>query len=594
MRSLTHVALKQIEYLHGEPIVYWKKNEVKQPISQQGLQLAVLGKFSYGKPVIQELRKAIPIQCELKGPCSIGLIKDCDVLIKLSLMEDYIHLLSKPAFCLKVQGDMWQMRCTKWNPWQFEEGEVDEGKGKEQVGTTTSTTKVLTSDKVLGKPPPNNARQEWMQRRMNKYQRDKRGHIIEETFGKEVINVEDKGKEQGVSTKNKFAALEVKEIDQTTLRIPDGKGEDKAAKDGTSNPTGEGIHKEEAISSPNPMDTGNEVDIRRERTVNWVARRFGAALEDINFTINYSCQEIPSQTIDDHSRGLGATEATSGFEGHATGNPNVQETRVDVLQTTMIQHTTGLTRVGNGSPNEARINEGAGGEATVMNKSNGTVNPSITGEVSTTAAAQVIDELGVGPIDNTYTRVLNDSVGLGHQIVAGKMVDLNGKVNSAIGATMNPSLGSVYELRFRAIQEAIGDKEQIRQVIPHERIEHAIVPKVSGAIQAVPIAYALGAWQPMQIQINVPLMSPNQILPDIITHNVVPMDIQNTVLEQGQLEDEGEDESAAGNFKAVAREADLSPRVGDKSSKKEKKQGQYKEVHRPKRILPKRAVSQTK
>lgn len=57
----------------------------------------------------------------------------------------------------------------------------------------------------------------------NKYQRDKRGHIIEETVGKKVINVEDKGKEQGVLTKNKFVALEVEEIDQPTLRITDGK-----------------------------------------------------------------------------------------------------------------------------------------------------------------------------------------------------------------------------------------------------------------------------------------------------------------------------------------------------------------------------------
>lgn len=47
-------------------------------------------------------------------------------------------------------------------------------------------------------------------------------------------------------------------------------------------------------SSPNPNGNGNEDDIRKERMVDWVARRFGAACEDINVTINYSCQEIPS------------------------------------------------------------------------------------------------------------------------------------------------------------------------------------------------------------------------------------------------------------------------------------------------------------
>lgn len=78
--------------------------------------------FSYGIPVIQELRKVIPIQYELKGPYSVGFIEDSHVLIKLSLKEDYIHLLSKPTFYLKAQGDMWQMKCTKWIPgWKMEE-----------------------------------------------------------------------------------------------------------------------------------------------------------------------------------------------------------------------------------------------------------------------------------------------------------------------------------------------------------------------------------------------------------------------------------------------------------------------------------------
>ncbi|OIT05383.1 hypothetical protein A4A49_65159, partial [Nicotiana attenuata] len=106
MQHATNVALKPIEYLHGEPIVRWKKQEVRQSIAQQGLNLAVLGKFSYGKPGIHGLRKVLPIQCELKSPCSVGLIEDSHVLIKLSLMEDYIHLLSKPAYYLRTQNEM--------------------------------------------------------------------------------------------------------------------------------------------------------------------------------------------------------------------------------------------------------------------------------------------------------------------------------------------------------------------------------------------------------------------------------------------------------------------------------------------------------
>lgn len=39
-------------------------------------------------------------------------------------MQDYIHLLSKPAFYLKAQGDLWVMRCTKCNIWWKPEEET--------------------------------------------------------------------------------------------------------------------------------------------------------------------------------------------------------------------------------------------------------------------------------------------------------------------------------------------------------------------------------------------------------------------------------------------------------------------------------------
>lgn len=83
MQPLPIENIKPIEYLRGEPIVIWKKTEVRQSITQQGLQLAVFGKFSYGKSVINEVRKVIPIQCEVKGHYSIGLIEDNHILSSL-------------------------------------------------------------------------------------------------------------------------------------------------------------------------------------------------------------------------------------------------------------------------------------------------------------------------------------------------------------------------------------------------------------------------------------------------------------------------------------------------------------------------------
>lgn len=65
------------------------------------------------------------------------------------------------------------------------------------------------------------------------------------------------------------------------------------------------------------------------------------------------------------------------------------------------------------------------------------------------------------------------------------------------------------------------------------------------------------------------------------------------MVEQRQFEDKGIDKSTIGNFKDVAREADLSPRFNEKSGKKGKKQAQNRETLQPKRIFPKRATSTT-
>ncbi|KAH0695998.1 hypothetical protein KY289_013480 [Solanum tuberosum] len=83
------VQMKPISYLHGEPQVIWEQEEVNQMIVNENLEYAVIGKFSYGWPDIQELRKLIPKQCELKEECNIGLIRNRYVLIRATILEDY-------------------------------------------------------------------------------------------------------------------------------------------------------------------------------------------------------------------------------------------------------------------------------------------------------------------------------------------------------------------------------------------------------------------------------------------------------------------------------------------------------------------------
>lgn len=74
---------------------------MQQMIINKDLHYAVIGKFSYGWPEIQDLRRLIPKQCELKGEVNIGLLSNRHILIQASRLEDYVHLLSKPQFYIR-------------------------------------------------------------------------------------------------------------------------------------------------------------------------------------------------------------------------------------------------------------------------------------------------------------------------------------------------------------------------------------------------------------------------------------------------------------------------------------------------------------
>ncbi|WMV09899.1 hypothetical protein MTR67_003284 [Solanum verrucosum] len=85
-------------------------------IINEDLQYAVIGKFSYGWPDIHELRKLIPKQCGLRGEVNIGLLSSRFILIRASLLEDYVNLLSKPQFYITHNNWSYPMRTLKWNP----------------------------------------------------------------------------------------------------------------------------------------------------------------------------------------------------------------------------------------------------------------------------------------------------------------------------------------------------------------------------------------------------------------------------------------------------------------------------------------------
>ncbi|KAK4737150.1 hypothetical protein R3W88_000847 [Solanum pinnatisectum] len=76
------------------------------------LQYAVIGKFTFEWADLDELRKIIPQQCEVKGSCQIGLFRSKHILIRLSKEEDFVNLISKGVFYLTCKDGYSYLMCT--------------------------------------------------------------------------------------------------------------------------------------------------------------------------------------------------------------------------------------------------------------------------------------------------------------------------------------------------------------------------------------------------------------------------------------------------------------------------------------------------
>ncbi|KAH0716602.1 hypothetical protein KY290_012762 [Solanum tuberosum] len=70
------IPLKKVTYTGGIPRVSWTEDEVNRMNTIENLQFAVIGKFSYGWPEIDELQMILPRQCNIKGGCKIGLLRN--------------------------------------------------------------------------------------------------------------------------------------------------------------------------------------------------------------------------------------------------------------------------------------------------------------------------------------------------------------------------------------------------------------------------------------------------------------------------------------------------------------------------------------
>ncbi|OIT00903.1 hypothetical protein A4A49_23935 [Nicotiana attenuata] len=384
----------------------------------------------------------------------------------------------------------------------------DQGKEKniivqsDVVGTAAASTKILTSGKILGKPVPNATRNEWMQRRKNKYQSDSRCYIIKEAGNGDVANSQelkemngeeltgksdDVGKEKSIArvqTSNMFELLEKckvevhkqikkEEVDKVLNKEKvEAKANPTRTRKGTPNKAGM-QNPTNQMPSPSDVRIGIEEANKKESTIEWVHRRFGTSKEELremNVTLNHSCHEIPSQTYDDSKGNEANIEASSGRMlwsdeaeimevGKTTNNSTKSKEERGIMLEKVAATITPLSTV-NPIISETRVE---GGERDNKSLTNLMIEG---GEGMNKELVKKLDQLEKPQLrENQWNR---------------KTTDFNGTVKSRQLATEisgNPNIGDVYTLQFNAIQEAMRAKELNARVLKeatdraHDQIE---------------------------------------------------------------------------------------------------------------------------
>lgn len=105
------IPIRRLLFLNGQPLVNFTEAEVDRMNIIEGLQYVVVGKFSYGWPDLQEIRRIFPAQCGIKRKCTIEVIRDRYILIRLTLWEDFINFTAKNAYYIKAKdGYEYQLR----------------------------------------------------------------------------------------------------------------------------------------------------------------------------------------------------------------------------------------------------------------------------------------------------------------------------------------------------------------------------------------------------------------------------------------------------------------------------------------------------
>lgn len=95
---MSSIPFRKPVFNNSVPPVTWIDDEIKIMSISKNLQYVVIGKFSYGWPNLDELRKTLSKQCNINEECQISLLRYRHILIRFELYEDFVTMMSKPSY----------------------------------------------------------------------------------------------------------------------------------------------------------------------------------------------------------------------------------------------------------------------------------------------------------------------------------------------------------------------------------------------------------------------------------------------------------------------------------------------------------------
>lgn len=96
------------------PTVEFTVDDINSFTKEEGLHQAVIIKFSYGKPNLQELRQILPNQFGVKGGCNIRQLEYRHILVRFDLFEDFAQVVSRTNGYIRSKGSEFFFRTFPW------------------------------------------------------------------------------------------------------------------------------------------------------------------------------------------------------------------------------------------------------------------------------------------------------------------------------------------------------------------------------------------------------------------------------------------------------------------------------------------------